>query len=143
MAHVSDIEFAQFMSDNRDLIASLLPEQSKVVAWNGLSILVYIGPGQVSVGGNIYPDVYLSDVTTAPQVQAVSQPGYGTAPSQSMLDTLPQAVVDTMKEDAAMVGDLVNSAGQALAAGAAAAAGDVEGILIAAAAVLGLLFLLK
>jgi len=143
MAHVRDIEFAQFMSDNRDLIASLLPEQSKVVAWNGLSILVYIGPGQVSVGGNIYPDVYLSDVTTAPQVQAVSQPGYGTAPSQSMLDTLPQAVVDTMKEDAAMVGDLVNSAGQALAAGAAAAAGDVEGILIAAAAVLGLLFLLK
>jgi len=143
MAHVSDIEFAQFMSDNRDLIASLLPEQSKVVAWNGLSILVYIGPGQVSVGGNIYPDVYLSDVTAAPQIQAISQAGYGTTPPQTMLDTLPQAVVDTIKEDAAMVGDLVNSAGQALAAGAAAAASDVEGILIAAAAVLGLLFLLK
>jgi hypothetical protein len=151
MAHVSDIEYAQFVSDNKDLIYSLLPEQSKVVAWNGLSILVYIGINQVQVGNNLYPDVYLSDVTTAPQIAAISTIGYGTTPSQSMLDTLPQATIDTIKDDAALAGDLLNQAGQALtqAAGAAAEAArqglqDVlTPVLIGAVILFGLLYLPK
>lgn len=75
-----------------------------------MSVLIYIGQNYINVNNALYPDVYLTDVSDATQLQAMLQPGYS-APPQGMLDTLPQAVTDTIVEDAAKLGALVNSAG--------------------------------
>lgn len=99
------------MQDEASVISSMSNGQSRIVSWNGMSILVYIGQNDITVNDLLYPDVYLTDVSNATQLQALLQPGY-TAPPQGMLDTLPQAVTDTIAEDAAKVGALVNSAGQ-------------------------------
>jgi hypothetical protein len=105
---------------------------------------VYIGPNQIEQNNNLYPDVYLSDVTAAPQLQAISGGGYGTSPSQSMLEALPQAVIDTIKEDAASAGELVNQAGQAASAAASALQSSIiTPLLIGAVIVFGLLYLPK
>lgn len=129
---LSTPEFLQFEQDNADLIASINPGQFKIVSWNGMSILAYVGPNYVNVDGALYPDIYLTDVSNATQLQAMLQPGY-TAPPQSMLDTLPQAVSDTIAEDAAKAGALINSAGQAamdLLKKAAGAAEDAASALV-------------
>jgi len=116
---LSDPEFAQFMSDEASVVSALQPEQSKVVSWNGLSVLIYIGPNQIDTGQTTWygteiyaPDVYLTDVTDASQLAAIKTPGYGTTPPQSMLDTLPQSVIDTIKEEAAAAGLLINKLGE-------------------------------
>ena len=141
MRALSDAEWAQCYQDNRELIFGLMPEQSKIVSWNGMPVLIYVGPNSLTVEGQIYPDVYMSDVSNAPQLAAVSQGGYGTTPPQSMLDTLPQAVVDTVKEDAAKVGALVNQLGQGLKAAAASVGSGIETVLIIALVVLALIYL--
>lgn len=140
---LSNVEWAEFMTDNAALVQSLGPEQSKVVSWNGMSVLVYIGANPIEQNGNLYQDVYLTDVSDASQLQSISTAGYGTTPPQSMLDTLPQAVIDTIKQDAATAGTLINSAGQALSAGAAAASSALIGPVVIALVILGLLYLPK
>jgi hypothetical protein len=141
MRALSNPEFVQFFADNPDAGSTLAATQSQIVAWSGMAILVY---------RDANGDLWTSDVSDAPQLANVSMPGYGTSSPQSMLNALPAAIVDTIKDDAAAVGALANQTGQAisgaLAAGAAGiqgAVGDAETILIAAAVVLGLLFLLK
>lgn len=138
---LSNFEWSQFMTDNASLIQSMSPEQSKVVSWNGESVLVYIGPNPIEQNGNLYPDVYLTDVSDTSQIQAISTPGYGTTPAQTMLDTLPQSVIDALKDDASTVGVLVNSAGQAIAAGASGVASAVSLPIIAALVILALIYL--
>lgn len=115
--------------------------QSKVIAWGGMQVLVYLGPAVIDSNGDEWPNVYTSDVSDDPALAAVSQPGYS-APPQSMLDTLPQATIDVITEDAAKVGALVNGLGQALVKGAQEAV-SITPIVIAAAAIILVLMLKK
>jgi|SRR5215831_5189489 len=114
MRSLSNPEFAQFMQDEQAIVSSMWPGQHQVVNWGGMSVLILIGPNPIEDNGQLYPDVYLSDVSDAPQLQAMLQPGYN-APPQSMLDTLPQAIQDTIASEAATAGALINSAGQSAA----------------------------
>jgi hypothetical protein len=162
MRALSNPEFVQFMADNANMVAGLQPGQSIVVNWGGgvsygtwgggMPILVYIGPLPIqNSDGSTSPDIYLTDVSNAPQLAAIAGPGYGTTPPQTMLDTLPQAMIDTIKDDAATAGALVNQAGQAISAAAAAAAAGLKSsvnsvltpLLIGAVIVFGLLYLPK
>jgi len=129
MRSLSNPEYNQFTQDEASVIQSLGPGQSKIVSWNGMSILVYIGPNYVDVNGDLYPDVYTSDVSDAPQLQAMLQPGFS-APPQTMLDTLPAAIEQVIAGDAATAGALLNSSGQLavqLITGVAGAAGAAAG----------------
>lgn len=155
---LSNWEFAQFMTDNADLVHSMSYPQTKVVQWNGESVLVFIGPNPIDIGdGNLYQDVYLTDVSDAPQLAALTSGVYQQAP-QSMLDTLPQAITDTIASEAASAGVLMNSAGQsardllvatagAIGATAGAALSPVVSslspVLIGALVILGLYFMPK
>lgn len=157
MRRLSDPEFAQFMTDNAASIAGLGPGQSKIIDWgsnsygnwSSMSVLVFIGANPIqNDDGTISPDVHLADVTGATQFAAVAGPGYGTTPPQTMLDTLPQAIKDTIVEDAAAAGALVDQAGNALSAAAKAAADDAKNaasailtpLLIGVAIVFGLMY---
>jgi len=144
---LSNPEFAQFMSDEAGVISTMMPESSKLVAWGGMTILVYIGANPIHINDQIYPDVYLSDVSDDPALTAMQSPNF-TAPPQTELDALPQAIQDTIAADAATAGHLVNSAGQAISAAVAAAAGAASDIgkgiqtaLIIALVVLALIYL--
>jgi hypothetical protein len=146
MATVNDATYSAVMVAFKDDIDSMMPETSRIFDFNGLKILVYIGPNPITINDAIYADVYMSDVTDSPALKALSSGAYQQAP-QSMLDTLPQAVVDTVKEEAAAAGDLINQAGQAALSAikvAAAAVGQPiqTGIewAIAAVAVLAFIF---
>lgn len=121
---LSDPQFNQFTIDEAGVIQTLEgsagPQvdpaggtygQSKVVNWGGMAVLIYLGPAVTDDTGTQWSNVYLSDVTDAPQLQAISVPGYS-APPQSMLDTLPQATIDTIASDAAALGKLLNPLGQ-------------------------------
>ena len=122
---LSNPEFNQFTQDEASVIQTLENQpgpmqdpaggsygQSKVVNWNGMSVLIYLGPAVIDSGdGTQWSNVYLSDVTDASQLQAITQPGYS-SPPQTMLDTLPQATIDTIAADAAALGKLLNPLGQ-------------------------------
>lgn len=157
MRALSNPEWVQFMSDEAGLVQMMNPGDSKVVNWNDMSVLVFIGANPISQDGNLYPDVYLTDVSDAPQLQAMLAPGFN-SPPQSMLDTLPQAIEDTIASDAATAGALVNQAGQAASAalvniastvgkvaGAAVSPllGDLAPILIGIGALLFILYMPK
>jgi len=143
MRTLSNPEYTQFTQDNAQSIAALLASpgpmtdpaggtygQSRVISWGGLSVLVYIGPAVIDPStGTEWPDIYTTDISDASQLAAVSQPGYSNPP-QSMLDTLPQAVIDTIASEAQTAGKLVNSLGQNLAAAIGAAAGAATGPLL-------------
>lgn len=145
------------MQDEGGLIQMMNPGDHKIVNWGDMSVLVFIGANPISQDGNLFPDVYLSDVSDAPQLQAMVSPGYN-APPQGMLDTLPQAIEDTIAQDAATAGALVNAAGQAASAalvniastvgkvaGAAVSPllGDLTPILIGAGVLLFMLYMPK
>lgn len=127
MRALSNPEYAQFTQDEASVISMLGPGQSAVVNWGGMAVLVYIGPNYINVNDALYPDVYLSDVTDAPQLQAMTSPGFS-APAQTVLDALPSATISTIASEAAQVGAFANSAGQAGASilqGIASTAGNV------------------
>jgi hypothetical protein len=137
---LSNPEFAQFMQDEAGVISTMMPETSRLVSWNGRTILVYIGANPITVNDQIYPDVYLTDVSDASQLSAMQNPNFA-APPQGVLDALPQAVVDTVRADAATAGNLVNSAGQALGAAATSIGSGLQTTLIVALVVLALIYL--
>jgi hypothetical protein len=154
---LSNLDWLQFSQDEAATIQVMSPGDHKIVNWDNRSILIFIGANPITVDGNLYPDVYLTDVSDAPQLQAMLQPGYS-APPQGMLDTLPQAIEDTITSEAATAGALVNSAGQAVSAalvnvattaGKVAAGavspllGDLTPILIGAAVLLFILYMPK
>lgn len=111
MRRLSDPEFAQFMTDEQGFVTTLMPGQSAIVDWNGLKVLAYIGSQAIDVGGDLYPDVYLSEVSDAPQLAAMTNPAFH-APSQTWYEALPPAVLDAIKNDAANAGVLLNSLAQ-------------------------------
>jgi hypothetical protein len=115
MRALSNPEYDQFTQDEASVISNMWPGQSKLVSWGGLSVLVLIGQNPINIDGLLYPDVYLSDVSDAPQLAAMQQANFS-APPQSMLDTLPQAIQDTIADDAAAAGKLLNQAGDAITA---------------------------
>jgi hypothetical protein len=119
MRALSDYEFVQFEADNAALLATMMPNAAKVVQWNGMSILVKIGPQPIVQDEELFQDVYLTDVSAAPQIQAISK---DYPPPQSMLELLPQSTVDVIFEEAKAVGAALNAAGKAAGAAAAAAA---------------------
>lgn len=110
---LSNPEFAQFMTDNSNLINSMNYPDKVVVPWNGLSVLVFIGPNAlIADDGTAYKDVYLSDVSDSPQLAALTGGAYQQQPI-TMLQALPEATKQVIAEDAAAAGALVNSVGQA------------------------------
>lgn len=112
MRALSNYEFVQFEADNAALVATMMPESSKVVQWNGMSVLIRIGANPIVQDNELFPDVYLTDVSNAPQIQAISKDA---PPPQSMLDLLPQSVIEIIFEDAQAIGAAVNAAGKAAA----------------------------
>lgn len=116
MRALSNYEFVQFEADNAALVATMMPESSKVVQWNGMSVLIRIGANPIVQDNELFPDVYLTDVSNAPQIQAISKDA---PPPQSMLDLLPQSVIEIIFEDAQAIGAAVNAAGKAAAKAAA------------------------
>jgi hypothetical protein len=131
---LGNLEFVQFMQDNGDTVRSMSYPQTKLIEWNGIEVLVFIGPNPIDIGdGNLYQDVYLADVSDAPQLAAMGSGAYQ-QPTQSMLDALPQAITDTIASDAATAGQLVNSAGQSaknVLLQAASTVGQTAGNLLA------------
>jgi hypothetical protein len=113
MRSLSNPEYVQFLADNPS-VSGMLAGTSTVISWGGMSVLVYVGPNEIEgPDGGLYPDIYLSDVSDAPQLAALT----GTpAPTQSMLDALPSSVSQTIAAEAAQAGALLNSAGQSAAA---------------------------
>jgi hypothetical protein len=137
---LSDPEYVQLLGEYD--FSSLQPGQSKVVAFGNMAVLVFDG-----ADGSLYT----SDVSDAPQLQAIAAAGYGTTQADTWLDTLPAAMADTIKDDAASLGVLVNEAGQAISSAAASAAADAQKaasailtpLLIGAVILFGLLYLPK
>lgn len=124
MFALSNLDYIQFTSDESATISAMLPEQSQIINWDDRSILVYIGPNPINVNGDLYPDVYATDVSDAPQLQSMLTPGF-TAPPQSMLDALPASIEQSITQAAAAGGALLNSAGQAVTAVLATAGGAI------------------
>lgn len=150
---LSNPEYNQFTQDNAAAIQALETQpgpqvdpaggtygQSKVFSWGGMSVLVYLGPAVVDANGDEFPNIYTSDVSDDPALAAISQPGYS-APPQSMLDTLPQATIDVISEDAQKVGALVNSLGQAIVAGVQTATSITPLVIMGGIILLALMYI--
>ena len=133
---LSNLDFVAFTADYPQYNAvspsfNMQPGQSVVVNWNnsGRIILVYEGPNYININENLYPDVYYTDVSDSTQLNALQNPNY-TAPPQSQLDALPQAIKDTMAQEAVAAGAMINQAGQALSQYIGSLAGNLTGPLV-------------
>jgi hypothetical protein len=121
---LSSLDFIQFTTDYPQYNAlspsfAMQSGQTSIVNWNnsGRIVLVWYDPSEtITVNDNVYPSIYYTDVTDSSQLAALENPNY-VAPPQSMLDTLPQAIKDTIAGEATAAGAMVNQVGQTLAVG--------------------------
>jgi hypothetical protein len=135
---LSDIEWATFLHDV-NVPALNLPPWGGVVDWGGEKILVYIGPTG---------EVFTTDISDRPDLLQNIAASYDPT-SQIWYYQLPQAVMQTVVEEAQATGQFVKSTITEIANIIGQAAGDVTKpiidnltpILIGAAVLLGLMYL--